>query len=66
MQKPDEFEQPVDKSPPDNHLHFLICTGFKMGLHRKFALTFMNVLLRLLPSTVERVGTIILSQSKVD
>ena len=35
-------------------------------MHQKFALTFMNALLRLLASTVERVGTIILSQSEVD
>jgi len=35
-------------------------------LHQKFALTFMNGLLRWLASTVERVGTIILSQPKVD
>jgi hypothetical protein len=35
-------------------------------LHQNFALTFMNALLTLLTSTVERVGTIILSRSKVD
>jgi hypothetical protein len=31
---------------------------FVKVLHQKFALTFMNALLRLLPSTVERVGEI--------
>jgi hypothetical protein len=35
-------------------------------LHQKFALTIINGLLRWLASTVERVGTITLSQPKVD
>jgi hypothetical protein len=35
-------------------------------LHQKFALTFFVTLVTLLASTVERVGTIILSQSEVD
>jgi hypothetical protein len=35
-------------------------------MHQNFALTFVNALLTLLSSTVERVGTIILSWPEVD
>jgi hypothetical protein len=35
-------------------------------MHQNFALTFVNALLTLLASTVERVGTIILSRPEVD
>ena len=36
------------------------------GLHQKFALTFMNPMLRLLASTVERVGELKTCRSEVD
>jgi len=45
---------------------FRYAQQFTEVLHQKFALTFMNALLRLLPSTVERVGELKTCRSEVD
>jgi hypothetical protein len=46
--------------------NFRYAQQFTVALHQKFALTFMNPVLRLLASTVERVGELKTCRSEVD
>jgi hypothetical protein len=59
-----ELEFDIHKSIYDNGLHSVLFTGRSFPMHHLFALTFLNPLLMLLASTVERDSEIKLADPK--